>query len=144
MLLFSLQATQSNNYGGAFLQKKLTAKRYFPSYVELFVSFILSCIFYFVTKMKSCCWIMENDLCQIFCAWFLNFYQTERVWIVWNLYISSHGEVRNIKFGHQINIIERVPLGTLPQVVVMPLAHNHLTNHFISSYRGAAIIKFGQ
>ena len=40
------------------------------------------------------------------------------------LYISSSGEARNIKFAHQINIIERVPLGTLPQVVVMPLAHN--------------------
>ena len=38
-----------------------------------------------------------------------------------------HGEARNIKFGHQINIIERVPLGTPPQVVVvaMLLAHNH-------------------
>ena len=61
-----------------------------------------------------------------------------------NLYISSHGEARNIKFGHQINIIERVPLGTLPQAVVMSLAHNHLTNLFISSYRGAAVIKFKQ
>ena len=60
------------------------------------------------------------------------------------LYISSHREARNIKFGHQINIIERVPLGTLPQAVVMSLAHNHLTNLFISSYRGAAVIKFKQ
>ena len=27
-------------------------------------------------------WIMENDLGQILCKWFLNFYQTEEVWIV--------------------------------------------------------------
>ena len=39
-------------------------------------------------------------------------------------------------------MIERVPLGALLQAVVMPLAHNHLTNHFILSYRGAAVIKF--
>ena len=37
---------------------------------------------------------------------------------------------------------ERVPLGALPQAVVMSLAHN-LTNLFISSYRGTAVIKFG-
>ena len=60
------------------------------------------------------------------------------------MYVSSHGEARNIKFGHQINIIERVPLGTPSQAVVMLLAHNHLTNLFISSYRGAAVIKFKQ
>ena len=59
-----------------------------------------------------------------------------------NLYISSHGEARNIKFGQQVNIIERVPLGTPPQVVVMSLAHNHVTNLFISSYRGATVIRF--
>ena len=61
-----------------------------------------------------------------------------------NLYISSHGKARNIKFGQQVNIIERVPLGTPPQAVVMSLAHNHMTNLFISSYRGATVIKFGQ
>ena len=27
------------------------------------------------------------------------------------IYIFSHGEARNIKFGLQVNIIERVPLG---------------------------------
>ena len=61
-----------------------------------------------------------------------------------NLCISIHGEARNIKLGHQINIIERVPLGTPPQAVVMSLVHNHLTNLFISSYRGAAVIEFKQ
>ena len=61
-----------------------------------------------------------------------------------NLYISSHREARNIKFGHQINIIKRVPLGTSPQAVVMSLAQNHLTNLYISNYRGAAVIKFKQ
>ena len=60
-----------------------------------------------------------------------------------NLYISSHGKARNIKFGQQVNIIERVPLGTPPQAVVMT-AHNHVTNLFISSYREATVIKFGQ
>ena len=59
------------------------------------------------------------------------------------IYIFSHREARNIKFGHQINI-ERVPPGTLPQAVVMSLVHNHLTDLFISSYRGAAVIKFKQ
>ena len=59
------------------------------------------------------------------------------------IYVSSQEEARNIKFGQQVNI-ERVPLGTPPQAVVMTLAHNHVTNLFISSYRGAAVIKFGQ
>ena len=47
-------------------------------------------------------------------------------------------------FGLQVNIIERVPLGTPPQAVVMTLAHNHVSNLFISSCTGATIIKFGQ
>ena len=59
------------------------------------------------------------------------------------IYVSSQEEARNIKFGQQVNI-ERVPLGTPPQAVVMTLAHNHVTNLFISSYRGATVIKFGQ
>ena len=59
-----------------------------------------------------------------------------------NLYISSHGEARNIKFGQQVNIIERVTLGTPSQEVVMSLAHNHVANLFMSSYRGATVIKF--
>ena len=60
------------------------------------------------------------------------------------IYISPiYGEARNIKFGQQVNIIERVPLGA-SQAVVMTLAHNHVTNLFISSYRGATVIKFGQ
>ena len=58
------------------------------------------------------------------------------------IYISP--EDRNIKFGHLINTIERVPLDTLPYLLVMSLAHNHLTNLFISTYRVAAIIKFKQ
>ena len=51
---------------------------------------------------------------------------------------------RNIKFGHLINMIKRVPLDTPPQALVMSLAHNHQINLFISSYRGAAVIKFKQ
>ena len=41
-------------------------------------------------------------------------------------------------------MIERVPLDTPPQVVVMSLAHNHQTNLFVLSYRGAAVVKFKQ
>ena len=36
-------------------------------------------------------------------------------------------------------MIERVPLDTPPQVVVMSFAHNHLTDLFISIYTGAAV-----
>ena len=43
------------------------------------------------------------------------------------IYIASHRKARNNKFGEQINIIKRVPLGT-PQVVVMSLTHKHVTN----------------
>ena len=47
-----------------------------------------------------------------------------------NLYISSHG----------------VAFGAPPQEVLKSLPHNHmtLTNLFISSYRGATVIKFGK
>ena len=61
-----------------------------------------------------------------------------------NLNISSHEKARNIKFGQQVNIIEGVTLSTLPWQVVMLLAHNHVTNLIVSSYRGATVIKFGQ
>ena len=60
-----------------------------------------------------------------------------------NLYISSHREARNIKFRQQVNIIEGIPLGTPPLAVVTTLAHNHVTNLFILSYRGITVIKFG-
>ena len=62
------------------------------------------------------------------------------------LCISRHGEARNIKFGQQADLVQRVPLGALPQDLVMSLPHNHLTltNLFISSYRGATVIEFGQ
>ena len=33
--------------------------------------------------------------------------------------ISSHGEARNIKFGQQVCLIQKVPLGTPPQEVLM-------------------------
>ena len=50
------------------------------------------------------------------------------------------------KFGQQVNLIQRVPSGTLPQEVVMSLAHNYatLSNFFISSYKETTVIKFGQ
>ena len=57
-----------------------------------------------------------------------------------NLYISSNGEARNIKFGQQVNLIQRVQLGTLPQEV-MSLPHNQmtLTSLFIPSYRANTV-----
>ena len=63
-----------------------------------------------------------------------------------SLKISSHGEARNIKFGEQVNLIQRAPMGTLPQEVVTSLPSNHmtLTNLYISSYREATVIKFEQ
>ena len=63
-----------------------------------------------------------------------------------NLYICSNREARNIKFGQQANLIERVPRGTLLQELVTSLPHNHmiLTNLFTSSYRRATLIQFGQ
>ena len=61
-----------------------------------------------------------------------------------NLYLSSHGEARIIKFGHQVNMSEKVPLGTPPHEVLMSLSHNHMTNLFTLSYRGATVIEFGQ
>ena len=36
-----------------------------------------------------------------------------------------------MKFGQQVNIIVRVPLGTPPQAVVMTLAHNHVTSLYL-------------
>ena len=73
-------------------------------------------------------------------------FQLLKVSKITSLKISSHGEARNIKFGHQVKLIQRVPLDTLSQEVVTLLPHNHmnLTNLFISSYRGAPVIKFGQ
>ena len=48
-----------------------------------------------------------------------------------------------MEFGQQVNNFERIPLGTPPQMLLMSLAQNHVTNFFISSYRGAIVIKFG-
>ena len=67
---------------------------------------------------------------------------------IWNLYISSHGEARNIKFGQQVNIIERVPsdtphvkswLGTFPLGLVTSLPFDYVTfiKLYISSFREA-------
>ena len=43
-----------------------------------------------------------------------------------NLYISSYGEARNIKFGQQVNLIQGVPLGSLSQEVLMSLPYTGL------------------
>ena len=39
-------------------------------------------------------------------------------WPIWKSN-SSLGEARNIEFGEQVSLIQRVPLGTLPQEVVI-------------------------
>ena len=36
------------------------------------------------------------------------------------------GEARNIKFGHQVNLIQRIQLGPLPQEVVTSLPYNYV------------------
>ena len=51
--------------------------------------------------------------------------------------ISRHGEAANIKFGQQVNLIQRV-------VTSLPQNHMALANLFISHYRGATVIKFRQ
>ena len=80
--------------------------------------------------------------CARFYTWFLTCPKLQNDQFE-NLYTSSHGEARNIKLGQQVNIIERVPLGTPPLAVVISLAHKHVTDLFNSSYRGATVIKFG-
>ena len=84
-----------------YSQKKKSFKRNFPSYIKLFVSLFLLCIFYFVTQIRKACyrkkkiellksiynrvtqfliladWIIENDLCQILPV-VLEFYVKQR------------------------------------------------------------------
>ena len=38
--------------------------------------------------------------------------------------------------GQQVNIIERVPLGSPLQAVVMSLVHNHMTSFYLKLQRG--------
>ena len=54
-------------------------------------------------------------------------------------------KLETLKFGQQVNLIQKVLLGTLPQEVVTLLTHKYVTlaNLFISSYRGATAIKCG-
>ena len=57
-------------------------------------------------------------------------------WPVWKS-ISSHGKARNIKFGQQVNLIQRVPLGTPPQEVATSLPYNHVTEELLLSHLGS-------
>ena len=50
------------------------------------------------------------------------------------IYISCHGEARIIKFGQQVNLIQKVALGTLLQELMTPLPHVTSINLFISNY----------
>ena len=60
------------------------------------------------------------------------------------IYISLVTEkLETSDLDSRLKIIERVPLRTPPHTVVMS-QKNHMTNLFISSYRGAIVIKFGQ
>ena len=62
------------------------------------------------------------------------------------IFISlSIKKLETCKIGEQVNLIQMVPLGKLPQEVVT-LPHNYVTlaNLFLSSYRGATIIRLGQ
>ena len=54
-------------------------------------------------------------------------------------------KLETLKFGQQVNLIQKVLLGTLPQEVVKLLTHKYVTlaNLFISSDRGATAIKCG-
>ena len=62
-----------------------------------------------------------------------------------NLYIFNHGEARNVKIGQQVNLIQRAPLDTPPQEVVMSWPHNHVIvmNLFICSYKGLLLSNLG-
>ena len=60
-------------------------------------------------------------------------------------YFSSQEETRNIKFGQQVNLIQRVPLGTPLHDVLVSLPHNHVTLTIsLSLVTGAIVITFKQ
>ena len=54
-------------------------------------------------------------------------------------------KLETLKFGQQVNLIQKVLLSTLPQEVVTLLTYKYVTlaNLFIYSYRGATVIKCG-
>ena len=54
-------------------------------------------------------------------------------------------KLETLKFGQQVNLIQKVLLSTLPQEVVTLLTYKYVTlaNLFMSSYRGATVIKCG-
>ena len=64
------------------------------------------------------------------------------------LYIISPSikKLDTLKFGQEVNLIQKVSLGTLPQEVVTSLPHKYVTlaNLLISSYSGATVIKCGR
>ena len=51
-------------------------------------------------------------------------------------------KLETLKFGQQVNLIQKVSLGTLPQEAVTLLTHKY-ANLFISNYREATVIKCG-
>ena len=52
-------------------------------------------------------WIIEIDLCQILCAWFLNYYQTERVWILF----LQHVLPKLVKYKWHVQSTKKVWIG---------------------------------
>ena len=55
-------------------------------------------------------------------------------------------KLETLKFVQEVNLIQKVSLGTLPREVVTSLSHKYVTlaNLLISSYRGATVIKCGR
>ena len=54
MIDWGIFETHYNIYGGLFLQKKIFANKFF-TYVKLFVSFFLTCMFYLITQVRKAC-----------------------------------------------------------------------------------------
>ena len=110
----------------------------------------------------ACSWFPLIELMKMTCArsygWCLNFLSNREgldcfLWLnvlpklsemttkmtTLKIYISPVMEkLETITLGQQVNLIQRVLLGTLPQEVLTSVPHIHvtLTNLFISSHRG--------
>ena len=135
-LIESLKITYARTYGGSWIFTDCFSWHVLPKLSEITVICSKS-----VKENKKGQFWLAQSLQNEYQLWTAQSHQNDQFE---NLYISSHREARNIKFTQQVNIVESVPLGTPPQAVVMTLAHNYVTNLFISSYRGATVIKFGQ
>ena len=83
------------------------------------------------------CWKSAKWLSILNCSWSAKLKK---------FYISPVMEkVKTSGLDGKLNLIQRVPLDTLPQELVASLPHNHvtLTDLFISSYRGLLLPNLG-